>query len=269
MCCGWVNAVTEKQWACCTNPAEMLQFLRGENNIPAEVLASPAGRSYDRKSRLFAVACCRRLWPLLHDPRLREVVLTAERHADGRATDCEMKSAVKVAHRFQHTTLGRAVYTTAQFYAGAAIFTAGGVALAASYAVAWSAIRPVPPTASPYRLGEPPAGTTPPRRRPLPQQPQAQAREQAAQCALLRDIFGPLPFRPPTVPQSLLAWNGGTIVKMAQVIYDEYRFEDMPVLADALQEAGCEDHGMLQHCRHPDQPHARGCWVLDLLLPRG
>jgi hypothetical protein len=54
----------------------------------------------------------------------------------------------------------------------------------------------------------------------------------------------------------------------AQAIYDQRRFEDPPILADALLDAGCDDEGIQAHCRGPG-PHARGCWPVDLLLARG
>jgi hypothetical protein len=62
----------------------------------------------------------------------------------------------------------------------------------------------------------------------------------------------------------LLAWNNGTVVKMAQAIYEEHAFGRMPVLADALEEAGCDSPDILTHCRNGAE-HARGCWVIDLL----
>ena len=127
----------------------------------------------------------------------------------------------------------------------------------------------------------------------------------AVRAALLRDIFGnPFDQKPYTKCQvkhnehdtdreckplikQWLTWNNGTVPKLAQVIYAERRFEDMPLLADALEEAGCADEAILAHCRGqdgcpvksfppgaftPDPPlrqrtqHVRGCWVLDLLL---
>ncbi len=84
------------------------------------------------------------------------------------------------------------------------------------------------------------------------------------QCLLVRDIFGN-PFRPVPVAHSWLAWNNGAIVQLAKAIYDGRRFEDMPVLAKALESAGCKDAEILGHCRGPG-PHARGCWLIDLLL---
>lgn len=63
-----------------------------------------------------------------------------------------------------------------------------------------------------------------------------------------------------------LEWNGGPVRRIAQNIYDKRTFVDMPILADCLEEAACEDENILNHCRVPSAPHVRGCWVLDLLL---
>ncbi len=62
-----------------------------------------------------------------------------------------------------------------------------------------------------------------------------------------------------------LHWNGGTIPKLAQAIYDDRTFDHLPILADALEEAGCHDSAILTHCRQ-DGEHTRGCWVLNLIL---
>ena len=84
-------------------------------------------------------------------------------------------------------------------------------------------------------------------------------------ATLLRDIFGN-PFRPPPpIAPAVLAWNGGTVRRLAQAIYDERRRDDMPLLADALLDAGCMEEKLIAHCRS-EGPHVRGCWVVDLLL---
>jgi hypothetical protein len=88
--------------------------------------------------------------------------------------------------------------------------------------------------------------------------------ERAAQCPLLRDIFGN-PFRPVPLHPAWLAWNDGTVPKLAQAIYEERAFDRLPVLGDALEEAGCTDADILSHCRSGGE-HVRGCWVIDLLL---
>ncbi|WP_246173648.1 hypothetical protein [Limnoglobus roseus] len=81
------------------------------------------------------------------------------------------------------------------------------------------------------------------------------------QAAILRDIFGD-PFRPVTFDSH---WQSETAVSLAQAIYDDRAFDRLPILADALQDAGCEDADVLSHCRG-DGPHVRGCWVVDLVL---
>jgi hypothetical protein len=77
----------------------------------------------------------------------------------------------------------------------------------------------------------------------------------------LRDIFGN-PFRPVTFDPR---WLTATVVALATGIYAERAFDRMPILADALEEAGCDHADILAHCRG-DGPHVRGCWVVDLVL---
>jgi hypothetical protein len=84
-------------------------------------------------------------------------------------------------------------------------------------------------------------------------------------AVLLRDIFHN-PFRaPPLLDPLWLTWQNGTVRKLALTIYDERRWADLPILADALEEAGCTDTELLSHCRGGDE-HTRGCWAVDLLL---
>jgi hypothetical protein len=79
--------------------------------------------------------------------------------------------------------------------------------------------------------------------------------------ALLRDIFGN-PFRPVEADP---AWLTSDVVALARGIYEEKAFDRMPILADALQDAGCNNDDVLAHCREPGE-HVRGCWVVDLVL---
>ena len=91
------------------------------------------------------------------------------------------------------------------------------------------------------------------------------AEEEQGLCDLIRDVIGN-PFRPsPSLPHVTFAWNDGAIRKMAQIIYDDRAFDRLPLLADALEEAGCDNADILGHCRGGGE-HVRGCWVVDLLL---
>jgi hypothetical protein len=88
--------------------------------------------------------------------------------------------------------------------------------------------------------------------------------EQAAQCELLRDIFG-TPFRKHSRVKK--AWLTDTVLSLARQMYESRDFSAMPILADALQDAGCENADILEHCRGLG-PHVRGCWVVDLILEK-
>jgi hypothetical protein len=83
----------------------------------------------------------------------------------------------------------------------------------------------------------------------------------AIQSLFLRDIFGN-PFRPVAVDPG---WLTSSVVELARGIYDQKAFDRLPILADALQDAGCDHPDVLAHCRGPG-PHVRGCWVVDLVL---
>ena len=83
---------------------------------------------------------------------------------------------------------------------------------------------------------------------------------------LLRDIVGN-PFRPAPFRPSWRRANGGAVEQMARAIEEEGRFEDLPILADALEEAGCTDAQILLHCRKASA-HVRGCWLIDLVRAR-
>jgi hypothetical protein len=81
---------------------------------------------------------------------------------------------------------------------------------------------------------------------------------------LLHDLFGPSPFRS-ILLDPWLTWHDCLLVSMAQQMYDSRDFSDMPILADALEEAGCANQDIFGHCRSGGE-HVRGCWVVDLLL---
>jgi hypothetical protein len=78
---------------------------------------------------------------------------------------------------------------------------------------------------------------------------------------LFRDIVSN-PFRPVALSPR---WQTSTVLDLARLIYDERAFDRLPILADALMDAGCDNDDILAHCRG-DGPHVRGCWVVDLIL---
>ena len=83
-------------------------------------------------------------------------------------------------------------------------------------------------------------------------------------AAVARCVFGPLPFRTVSISP---AWSTSTVTQVAAGIYEERAFDRMPILADALEDAGCTDVDVVGHCRGQG-PHVRGCWVVDLLTQR-
>jgi hypothetical protein len=95
---------------------------------------------------------------------------------------------------------------------------------------------------------------------PIPEQELRPARQ--AHCNLLRDILGN-PFRPITFSPT---WRADTVITLARAMYESRNFSAMPILADALQDAGCGNDDILAHCRDTSLTHVRGCWVVDLVL---
>jgi hypothetical protein len=91
-------------------------------------------------------------------------------------------------------------------------------------------------------------------------------RRQSELNALILELFGPHPDLPRIDPE-WRTWNNGDVLNLAKTIYDDRRFELLPILADALEEAGCDNAAILAHCRGPS-PHARGCWVVDIILEK-
>jgi hypothetical protein len=226
-----ITVMTEKQW------------LNGPWLEPMLDHICRHGIASDRKLRLFACACCRRVWNLL-DELSRQVVEGAERHADGLLGDGDLARLSAAASAARAARVMRAVPRSR---AENAVNDAQMAAEASCTLFATSEM-----TAGQYAAqGALWAGRT-------------RRGEKKAKRALLHDIFGN-PFRPAHVQPAWRAWHGRTLVRMARAIYDERRFGDLPILADALEEAGCAEQAILAHCRCGGE-HARGCWVVDQLL---
>jgi hypothetical protein len=223
--------MTEAQWMACADPVPMLDFL--------------GGRASERKLRLFACARCRRIWNLLKDVRSRKAVEVAERFADGTAIVEEFTQAGNDANYVWNLLAHAAAETvtdaetdasdaacSAASFGDAAIDAALAASHTAAYALSYEG---------------------------------HQNTERHCQCDLLRDLFGN-PFRPVSFffPARLTT----TVSGLAQGVYDDRAYDRMPILGDALEEAGCTERALLDHCRGPS-PHVRGCWVVDLILGRG
>jgi hypothetical protein len=222
------QGITEAEWESCADPLPMYEALRGQVS--------------ERKLRLFGVACCRRLGPLLQDPRILTALDVAERYADGAATQIDLEAALRGAAQAQ-----RAQRRKSLLFAYAAVKDACGPGgLGAAEKTAWAeAAAADSRTTYGDRLR------------------QTRPDLYASLAALLRDVIGN-PFRPVSVDQS---WLTPAVVQLAQSIYDGQTFDRLPRLADALEEASCTNAEVLGHCREPGT-HARGCWVIDGLLQR-
>jgi hypothetical protein len=215
--------MTETEWIACDEPQRMLVVLRG--------------RMTDRKSRLFACACCRRIWNQLSDPALSTAVEVSERFADQDVGLPQLQAAARKAHRVEEVRRRAARNGTESELCGYS-------AAAAASAVALKGIELVLGAArSAWNVML------------------VTGLEHRVQADLVRDIFGN-PFRPVAFAPE---WRTDTAVTLARQMYEAREFSAMPILADALQDAGCEDASILEHCRGPG-PHVRGCWVVDLVL---
>jgi hypothetical protein len=197
-----------------------------------------ADKTSDRRLRLFACACCRNIGDLFHEGH-HKVVEALEGFAEGRVNCEELVRTRELAREVMREQDMVWYYVSPPWYASrtegpnASLVAARDAARASR---SWRA-----------RSSSAEQGARPER-----------------QVPLLRDVFGN-PFRPVDVDPAWLTWNGSTVVQLARAIYDDRRFEDLPILADALEEAGCTDAALLDHCRQPGE-HVPGCWVLDLLL---
>ena len=254
--------MTKQEWLACTDPTPLMQPIRLRAN--------------HRKLWLFAVACCRRIWHLFTDQRVRDVVELAESRADGMVDEAWLRKAWQtLSHEHWLRERWREVMGSPQpslqgYFVVQELVTTTGYP-------------------SPYRIVEriqelvlhATNDTGAARRAPGGEEVQAAraawsaaVRErdsvQQAQSDLIRCIFGN-PFHPVSLNP---AWQTPTVVALATAAYDEQILpqghldpQRLAVLANALEDAGCAEDRILSHLRGPG-PHVRGCWLLDLLLSK-
>jgi hypothetical protein len=202
--------MTESEWEFAAEPHAMLEFLQS------------IGRPSERKLRLFAVACSRRMWDQI-DGLGRHAVDVAEKFADGIAGAEELRAARLLCQG------------------------AGGQA-------AWYAAASNPAIAARNAARSAQAGAA---------QLGFEADELLAQAHLVGEIFGD-PIRPVSFAP---AWRTPGIIELAHRIYEDRSFDQMPDVANALHQGGCNNLAILSHCRQLTV-HVRGCWVVDLLLDK-
>jgi hypothetical protein len=230
--------MTETEWISGNhNPQGMLWTLRDLKKITR----TKAGK---RKSRLFACGYCRFIWDRIADPRSKSAVEVAERFADGQANKGELTTAYEAAYEVafglssnliavndawnpEHRALSAAVSTAEDVaFHGAFVLSVGSISLEEGYTA-------------------------------------ENRKSDTLMCDLLRCVFGN-PYRPVAVEPSWKKWNDGLIPKIAEGIYAERAFDRLPILHDALLDAGCDNADILTHCR-AGGIHVRGCWVVDIL----
>jgi hypothetical protein len=237
--------MTEAEWLTCTDW------------VGWEAMWKHVPKHRPRARALFGVACCRAVWHLLTDERSRKAVEVAERYADGQASRDEWDQACRGARVARQATR---IPEEAEATASQHEFDVAAAHAAVSYLTERGTDGREFICAD--LVGEfAPLPSSDGQRHEYPS-----PRECEGICNLLREIFGN-PFRPVDVDPAWLVWNDGCVPKLAQSIYDAGRFEDLPILADALLDAGCTDPELLGHLRSPG-PHARGCWAVDLLTGR-
>ena len=297
--------MNEEEWIHSVHVEPMLEHLRGPEVVEERELFDriipiptyPEKQMSERKARLFAVACCRQLAHLYDEPHCQRLIefglkfdtfegrnlavpqadccqkaiRLAERTADAPVAEAELRDlaeAVDTLHHaggdyaashdhtddYQHDLVATSEAAYAIYHAcsnypirhgvlgqvSGAFENLGGVVWRTSQAAIWSkGLNRVQSTEG----GDPD--------------------NMAINAGLLREIVGN-PFRPLQIDPS---WRTSTVRDLAISAYDERAYDRLPILADALEDAGCVEQEVLDHLRGPG-PHVRGCWALDLVLDR-
>jgi len=248
--------MTENQWLRCTDPSDMLQFVwtQQQSGIKSWIGCLFRGNwrktkpISNRKVQYVLRACCRRYSQFFADERDKNALQMADMFVEGLVSEQELREA------------SRGCSDGARYMAEACLnpelssgppdnFSTSHPAIAVTqfiYSICDSAVP----------------------ERSLSQHSSLEwqsirAAEQAAIANLIREVIGNL-FHPVAIDPR---WLTSTVVDLARAIYDEKAFDRMPILADALMDAGCDSEEIIAHCRRSGE-HVRGCWVVDLLTGR-
>jgi hypothetical protein len=222
--------MTEAEWLAATD-SERQKWLNRQTDL--------------RKHHLYALACLPAIAHYVRDTRLVAAITTLAEHVEERSSAVALYEAWEAASDAQSEMLSDP--SEQRWY---------HITLAASYAVTAAA------ESEPILVAQTAGHCREVLR--LANGSEAMRTEAAAQADLLRCIFAN-PFRPVAFDPR---WRSETAVALAAAIYEARTFDRMPILADALEEAGCDHADLLAHCRGPG-PHARGCWAVDLVLGKG
>jgi len=203
---------------------------------PKAMLRFLRGKTSARKLRLFAVGCCRRIWQDLKLKPTRQAVEAVELYADGLVNGTELERAhnegisafAGLLDRKLAKKFNDAAYQIKMQRMGLAVDIAHGPRFHARVLIDLLYEDEFLREVSPD---------------------------------LLRCVVG----NPLRKTKSKQAWLTSTVTALANAIYDARAFDRLPILADALEDAGCTKADVLSHCRQPGE-HCRGCWVVDLLL---
>jgi hypothetical protein len=238
--------MTETEWLSCSDPGPMLDFLRA------------TGKLTERKARLFAVACCRRIWQLLGE-KSRRTVEVAEGFADGAVDETCLAALVSAEFDEAAREISRAGYWMSPavampvraFVTEPAGSGPGSASFDTAAQLANETLKGVPEAMTSWNLW----GTV-------------FKGERREHCEWLRDIIHP--FRPPALLDA--SWLTPAVLSLATASYEdrilpsgELLPERLAALARALEAAGCQDAELLGHLRSPT-PHVRGCHALDVVL---
>jgi hypothetical protein len=255
--------MTEQEWLTYTNTYEMLYYLWKP-------------RTSYRKPHLLNCAFCRRIWDVFRDERSRRAVEVGERVADGLASEREIHDAVIAAGDAEMESLSTwrgpqpRLWNHSQGLdcigpdphdpeCYAECFIADAAAAAACKTVKfpprWGFDTALDPILDAVADNVEKWEDSDARQ-------EAIAAEMKVQCELVRDIVGN-PFRPVSLDP---AWLRPDVITLAGHIYHDRAFDEMPALADALQDAGCSNVEVLSHCRRQPGGHVLGCWLVDLTL---
>jgi len=187
-----------------------------------------------RKYRLYVIACYREILPLLIDERSRQAIAVAEQYADGLVSRAELQTAFDIAELASLEAESNADFSTRERAAMTALLwvaAENAELMESNLSPTGFAVELMPPEK--HDVG----------------------------WRLWLDVYGP---RKPV--QFAPEWQTDTALSLARQMYESRDFSAMPILADALQDAGCDNDDILNHCRDEKQVHVRGCWVVDLVL---